>query len=117
FNYTTPGLGGNRMLRAVSGGWTFGGILRYASGSLIPVPGSQNALSSLLFRGTRMNRVPGQPLYTVDLNCGGCFDPQKTFVLNPKAWSDPAAGQWGYSPAYYNDYRDIRHPDEQLSLG
>lgn len=117
FNYTTPGLGGNRGLRALSGGWTVGGILRYASGALIAVPGSQNALSSLLFRGTRMNRVPGQPLYTADLNCRGCYDPQTAFVLNPKAWSDPGPGQWGYSPAYYNDYRDMRHPDEQLSFG
>jgi hypothetical protein len=64
-----------------------------------------------------MNRVPGQPLFTADLNCRSCYDPQKDFVLNPKAWSDAAPGQWGYSPAYFNDYRDMRHPDEQLSLG
>jgi hypothetical protein len=64
-----------------------------------------------------MNRVPGQPLYTVDLNCRSCYDPQKDFVLNPKAWTDAPAGQWGYSAAYYNDYRHMRHPDEQLSLG
>jgi len=117
FNYSTPGLGRSRWLRAATGGWTFGGILRYASGALLPVPGSQNALSSLIFRNTRMNRVPDQPLYTADLNCRSCYDPQKDFVLNPKAWSDPAAGQWGSSSAYYNDYRDMRHPDEQLSLG
>jgi hypothetical protein len=104
-------------LRAASGGWVFSGVLRYASGALISVPGSQNALSSLLFRGTRMNRVPDQPLYTVDLNCGSCYDPQKDFVLNPKAWSDAGPGQWGYGAAYYNDYRYQRHPDEQLSLG
>ena len=117
FNYTVPKLGGNRWLREATGGWTFGGILRYASGLLIGVPGAQNALNSLLFRGTRMNRVPGQPLYTVDLNCHSCYDPRKDFVLNPKAWSDAPAGQFGYSAAYYNDYRDMRHPDEQLSLG
>jgi hypothetical protein len=38
-------------------------------------------------------------------------------VLNPKAWQDAPAGQWGVSAAYYNDYRQQRHPDEQLSLG
>jgi len=38
-------------------------------------------------------------------------------VLNPKAWSDAGPGQWGYGATYYNDYRDMRHPDEQLSLG
>jgi hypothetical protein len=116
-NYTVPKLGGNRWLREATGGWTFGGILRYASGSLIGMPGSSNALSSLLFHGTRMNRVPGEPLYTVDLNCRSCYDPRKDFVLNPKAWSDAPAGQFGYSAAYYNDYRNQRHPDEQLSLG
>ncbi|MEO8592595.1 MAG: TonB-dependent receptor [Candidatus Solibacter sp.] len=117
FNYTTPKFGHNRALRLATGGWTTSGVLRYASGALIGVPGSSNALSSLLFRGTRMNRVEGQPLVTADLNCHSCYDPQKDFVLNPKAWSDAAAGQWGYSAAYYNDYRDMRHPDEQLSLG
>ena len=117
FTYTVPGLGHNRWLHAASGGWTLSGVLRYASGALIAVPGSQNALSSLLFQNTRMNRVAGQPLYTADLNCHSCYDPQKDFVLNPKAWSDAGPGQWGYGATYYNDYRDIRHPDEQLSLG
>ena len=48
-------------------------------------------------QNTRMNRVSGQPLFLVsDLNCK-CFDPGRTFVLNPQAWSDPADGQWGFS--------------------
>jgi hypothetical protein len=38
-------------------------------------------------------------------------------VLNPKAWSDPAAGQWGTAAAFYNDYRYQRRPNEQLSFG
>jgi hypothetical protein len=117
FNYTLPGIGSNRWLNRVSGGWSISGVFRYASGSLIAVPSSQNALSSLLFRGTRMNRVGGQPLYTADPNCKSCYDPQKDFVLNPKAWSDAGAGQWGTSSAYYNDFRAQRHPDEQLGLG
>ena len=108
---------GNKWLRRVSGGWTFSGVMRYASGSLIGVPGSNNQLSSLLFRGTRMNRVPGEPLFTKDLNCRSCYDPHKDFVLNPKAWSDPPAGQWGYSAASYSDYRQMRRPDEQLGVG
>ena len=122
FNYQTPSWSQNRVLRLATGGWTVSGILRYASGVPIGVPGSQNALASLLFRGTRMNRVAGQPLFLVggqpvkDLNCG-CFDPYKDLVLNPKAWQDASAGQWGVSPAYYNDYRQQRLPDEQLSIG
>jgi len=122
FDYRTPSWNKNRVLRFATGGWTISGIMRYASGVPIGVPGSQNALTSLLFRGTRMNRVADQPLFLVggqpvkDLNCG-CFDPYKDLVLNPKAWQDAAAGQWGVSAAYYNDYRQQRHPDEQLSVG
>jgi hypothetical protein len=116
FNYQLPALGPNRAARAAIGGWTIGGILRYASGLPIPVPTAQNNLSSLLFRGTFANRVPGQPLFLKDLNCH-CIDPNKDLVLNPAAWSDPAPGQWGVSSAYYSDYRYARRQNEQLSLG
>jgi hypothetical protein len=126
FNYTVPKpagsrllgkLGSNRWVNEILAGWTISGILRYSSGSLIGVPGSQNALGSLLFRGTRMSRVPGEPLYTVDLNCATCYDPNKDFVHNPKAWVDVPAGKFGDAPAYYDDYRSQRRPDEQLSFG
>jgi hypothetical protein len=63
-----------------------------------------------------VNRVPGQPLFTQDLNCH-CFDPNTTFVLNPAAWVNPPVGQWGTSATYYNDYRQRRVPSESLSLG
>jgi hypothetical protein len=115
-NYKTPAWARNRALHFVTGGWTLTAIFRYSSGLPIGVPGSQNSLASLLFRGTRMNRVEGQPLFLKDLNCH-CFDPYKDLVLNPKAWQDVTAGQWGFSAAYYNDYRQQRHPDEQLGLG
>jgi hypothetical protein len=117
FMYQTPRFGSSRYVRSILGDWTMSGILRYASGSLLAVPSSQNQLASLLFRGTRMNRVPGQPLFTKDLNCHSCYDPRAEFVLNPAAWSDAPAGAWGYSPAYFNDYRDSRKPDEQFSVG
>jgi hypothetical protein len=61
-------------------------------------------------------RVPGQPLFTQDLNCH-CFDPNKVFVLNKDAWSQPAPGQFGSGAAYYTDYRFQRRPNENLSLG
>ena len=80
------------------------------------MPGAQNNLGALLFRGTFANRVPGEPLFLKDLNCH-CIDSNKDFVLNPKAWSDPAPGQFGTAAAYYGDYRFQRRYDEQLSLG
>src|SRR5262249_229987 len=74
-------------------------------------------LNGYLFQGTSFaNRVPGQPLYTVDLNCH-CYDPNTNFVLNPKAWTDPLPGQWGTSPAYYTDYRTQRRPAENMTIG
>jgi len=119
-SYTTPrwsrsGAG----LKAVSWlarDWQIGALLRYASGLPIAAPSSTNSLATYLFQGTLFNRVPGVPLFTQDLNCH-CFDPNKTFVLNPAAWSNPAAGQWGTAAAYYNDYRYQRRPVENLSLG
>ena len=54
--------------------------------------------------------------FTVDLNCH-CYDPNKTFVLNPAAWTNPPAGQFGTSAAYYSDYRAQRRPVENMNLG
>jgi len=119
FRYEVPNFGfinRNRMTRTLLGGWTISGILRYASGEPIPVPGAQNNLSQLLFRSALANRVPGQPLFTKDLNCG-CIDPSKDFVLNPAAWSDPAPGTYGVGAPYYSDYRFARVYDESLSFG
>ena len=100
-------------------------MLRYASGLPIMSPIASNGLSQILFRatgatgccgGTFMNRVPGVPLFTQDLNCH-CFDPSTNFVLNPAAWVNPPAGQFGTAAAYYNDYRYQRRPVENISLG
>jgi hypothetical protein len=98
--------------------WTFGTLLQYRSGLpiLVPAATSMTATGAPFFQGTFMNRVPGQPLFTQDLNCH-CFDPAKTFVLNPAAWVNPAPGQFSYSAAYYNDYRYQRRPTENFSFG
>ena len=85
-----PAFSSNKFVRAVLGGWTFGGMVRYASGMPIPVPASQNQISALTFQTTTMNRVEGQPLYTKDLN-GDDYDPNADFVLNPAAWANPGA--------------------------
>lgn len=119
YNYAIPTAGfarNNAIAKAVFGGWTTGGVLRYGSGKPIRVPVAQNNLGALLFRGTNTNRVAGEPLFTKDLNCH-CFDPNKEFLLNPKAWADPGAGEWGTAAAYYDDYRYARRHDEQVSLG
>lgn len=116
FNYETPKLTAHKFVRQVTGGWTVGGVFRYLSGLPIPVPASQANMNAVAFQNTRMNRVPGEPLYTKDLNCH-CIDPNKDFVLNSKAWSDVPQGQWGFSAPFYNDFRYARFPSEQISLG
>lgn len=103
----------SRLLDAVFGEWQLGAVLRYASGLPIASPTAQNALSSLLFQGTVANRVPGQPLFLSDPNSS---DPNKAFVLNRAAWSDPAPGDWGTAAKFYSDYRGRRRPDEQFSV-
>jgi hypothetical protein len=121
FTYQLPfdALTHNKVLKSVVGGWTAGGLMRYQSGMPILAPCSNNGLNSVLLRTasciTFDTRVPGQSPFLKDLN-GHNFDPNKTFVLNPAAWSDPGAGNWGTGAAYFNDYRYQRRPAESLSL-
>jgi len=86
FNYQMPSVTSNKVLRAIQKDWTLGGSVRYQSGALIAVAGATNNLTAALPRaaGTRVNRVPGVPLFTQDPNCH-CFDPAQTFILNPAA--------------------------------
>jgi hypothetical protein len=131
-NYRLPVLNTNKALSWIVRDWTLGAMLTYASGLPIRVSYANNQLGTLLKLSTPMNfsfgatpfgtgtfanRVPGQPLFTKDINCTSCFDPNKDFVLNPNAWVDPPAGQFGTSAGYYSDYRNRRAPNENMSLG
>ena len=124
--YVTPKLSGNKVLSWLARDWTYGAFLQYASGFPILAPYANNNLGQILFNtfntgtglstGTFANRVAGKPLFTVDPNCH-CYDPNKTFLLNPDAWADPAPGQFGSGAAYYSDYRQQRRPSENMNLG
>jgi Carboxypeptidase regulatory-like domain len=132
FTYTTPKLHGESSFEKkaswLTKDWTLAGVFRYQSGSLIATPNSNNNLLSELQRGTSnnpavwggatgfQNLVPGQSLFLKNPNCS-CFDPTSTLVLNPAAWTDSPAGQYGTAPAYINGYRWQRQPAESGSLG
>jgi hypothetical protein len=129
-SYTTQklnaGSSGMKAFSWLARDWTIAAVLRYQSGQLIGSARSNNALLSQLDRGvtnnpavwgggsTFQNRT-GQPLLGVDPNCH-CFDPTTTLVLNPAAWSDASAGQFGTAAGYYNNYRWQRQPGESISL-
>jgi hypothetical protein len=124
--YRSPGFG-KKFVSWITKDWNYGAFLQYSSGFPIQVPYAQNNLGAALLNtynpagtapttGTFANRVPGVPLFTVDENCH-CYDPNKTFTLNPAAWVDPPAGQFGSSPAFYNDFRTQRRPVENMNLG
>jgi hypothetical protein len=123
FNYTVPTVWkgssstGLKVASWIARDWTIGGFFQYASGALIapPLANASPTLSNIDFQSTVMDRVPGQPLFTKDLNCN-CFDPSRVFVLNPAAWVNPPAGQFG-AATYYNDYRAQRRPVENASFG
>jgi hypothetical protein len=132
YNYTVPAMRadgkGMKLVSHVLRDWTFGGVLRYQSGAILVSPSSNNQILTQLGRSftnnpavwggtaTLYNRVAGQPLFVADPN-GGNIDPTKQLVLNGKAWTDAAPGQFGVSSAYYNDFRWQRQPSEAMNFG
>ena len=137
FSYTTPKigqdfLGGNGFSKGLSWlarDWTIGGVLKYASGSLIQSPASNITLWNTMgiggtplngvsnFGGTEPleNYVPGQSCLAVNPNSH--FDPTKTLALNPNAWSNQSTETFGDAAPYYSNCRWQRQPAESLSLG
>ena len=117
-NYTLPSLRTNKILSWAIRDWTIGGYVYVRQRLADPGSGCAEQSETLLLRKytgalSYANRVPDQPLFTKDLNCH-CFDPNKEFVLNPNAWADPAAGQFGTGAAYYSDYRRRAVPRRTL---
>jgi hypothetical protein len=126
FTYATPKWGPKGVSYVVRD-WTLDGFLYYASGTPLTPPttntsgypaalAGQGTIGNITFQGTQYQvRVPGQPLYLKDLNCH-CFDPNKDFVLNPAAWTNPAPGQYG-GPTFYSDFVGERRPVENFGIG
>jgi hypothetical protein len=116
--YTTPKVqylnklkGANWLVRD----WTLG--VFFSDGSGLPLtPPAATTINNLAVAGTNQQfRVPGQPLYLKDLNCG-CINPYIDQVLNPAAWSNPSTGQFG-PDTLYSDFRSARRPQENFNIG
>jgi hypothetical protein len=104
--------------------WQINAMLRYQSAYLLQVPNASSNIQQVLARNvanTFANRVSGQPLFmdqngnAIDINSRD-WDPSQTFVLNPKAWTEPDVAKFGASAGYFNDYRSFRHPMENMGL-
>jgi carboxypeptidase family protein/TonB-dependent receptor-like protein len=96
--------------------WTLG--VFFADGSGLPLtPPSATTTNNLATSGTanQMFRLPGQPLFLKDLNCG-CINPYVDQVLNPAAWANPTNGLFG-PYTLYPDFRSARRPQENLNIG
>jgi hypothetical protein len=118
---------GPKIVSQVVRDWTMDAFAAYASGLPLAAPpataagpGYSGALASATMANltylTNQYQLPtGQPFYNVNINCH-CFDPNKTIVLNPAAWANPAPGQIGGSE-YEPGFRQQRHPVENFGIG
>jgi hypothetical protein len=112
--YTTQKYFSNRLVTVVTKDWSIGAFLQYGSGLPLAPPTDPNVN---YIGGSEMFRVPGQPLFLKNLNCG-CINPYQDQVLNPAAWAAPANGTFGPATGtYYGDFRSARRPQENLNLG
>ena len=134
FSYTTQKTkfggdsAGAKALQFLYRDWTIGGVLRYQSGVLLETPSANTNFLYQLGVGSQdnpalfsapyglENYVPGQSFFAPGFNPNSHFDPTKTLVLNPNAWTEPAPGTYGVSAPYYINNRWQRQPAESLSL-
>ena len=130
-DYTLPAWGPTIVSHIVRD-WTIDAFGAWASGLPLAAPAATTAgypgslanalMSNLTFvspssaTSASQYQIPtGQPFYLTDINCH-CFDPQKTIVLNPAAWTNPAPGTFG-GAEYWSAFRQQRRPVENFGIG
>ena len=116
---------GSKIVSQIVRDWTIDAFGAWASGLPLAAPAANTAgyptslasasLANLTFLSGQYQVPTGQPFYNVDVNCH-CFDPNKTIVLNPAAWTNPAPGQFG-GAEYYSALRQQRRPVENAGIG
>jgi len=141
---TMPVLG-NRVVSYVLGEWAVSGALYYQTAAFLgrPLAGSANAVSLWLGRGgtvpgcltcggAQLKRNADGSLMSpwsvdwtdlggthhtdpLDINCG-CFDPNKTVVINPAAWDTIPDATWTADTSTYAFFRTQRKPAESMNF-
>lgn len=114
----------NKWENAITSDWQVGFFADYQSGIFLlpPVSPTANYLAS------EDVRVPGQPLYLVNINDIHSYNPYSQQVLNPAAWA-PCPTNTTCGGAYtsstgvatsellYSDFRGPRQPRENANIG
>ncbi len=113
FVYTTQRWFTSKILTTAVKDWSLGGFVQFASGLPLTPPAATN---TNYIGGSEQFRVPGQPLYLKNPNCG-CINPYTDIVLNPAAWANPVNGAFGPATGtLYGDFRDARRSQENLNI-
>jgi Carboxypeptidase regulatory-like domain/TonB dependent receptor-like, beta-barrel len=125
-DYSLPAWG-PKIVSHIVRDWTLDAFGAWASGLPLVAPTANTAGYPAGFSGASMAnlvfvpsnsqyQIPtGQPFYLQDINCH-CFDPQKTIVLNPAAWANPAPGNYG-GAEFLPAFRQQRRPIENFGIG
>jgi hypothetical protein len=128
----------NKIVSYALSGWNMGWALSYQSAALVGLPTSSGStpISNFLGYGPGpaqlKHNADGTPMnpwsvdwtdYSgthhtdpLDINCH-CFDPTKTVVLNPAAWSNIPDGQFGANQSSIRSFRGQRQPSENANFG
>jgi hypothetical protein len=123
----------NKVVAYALSGWGTGWSLSYQSAPLVGLPTSSGSVPISNFLGYGpgpAQLIPGMSPWSVDwtdlsgvhhtdpldINCH-CFDPTKTQVLNPAAWTNVPNGQFAANQSSIRAFRGIRIPVENANFG
>src|SRR5579863_4704576 len=122
----------NKVVGYIVSGWGTGWYLSYQSAALVGLPTSSGTAPINDFLGYGpgpAQLIPGMNPWSVnwtdysgkvhttplDINCH-CFDPTKTQVLNPAAWTNVPNGQFAANQASIRSFRGQRLPAENANF-
>lgn len=95
--------------------WQVGFFAQYQSGTFLTPPASN---VNAEFLSSEEVRVPGVPLYNVDINNIHSYNPYYQQVLNPNAWTPcPVNSACTATGTLYSDFRGPRTPRENANIG